>query len=234
MKNFLIIIDYVKTTTKLNWNEKAFISHILSFQLNDKECYESNTSISNNLGITVNVIKKMINKFNKLNNSFYNTIYPTNDSHIISIDIDKLNEFLSEPKEIKQRKKKPTSSAKANTEVLSNDNPISKPIPQQEEIVPQSEAKVSNFISSFINAIDDIPPQPKVEEIEDGILKEYKFYKNRLQDLFPKRRSKGEKIAEWECILYLKQSWDAGKITSTKQVSTESLNKVIDKFKKQV
>jgi len=144
--------------------EKIFISYIISFQANNKICYESNPSIAKHLGKSETIIKRNITNLKKYD--FFITEYPTSTTHILSIDIDKLNNFINED-EPKVSKKKPTSTAKANKEVLSNDIPVDEPTPQQEEIVAQSEDNIANWID-------------EEDEEEDEELKAHYLAKNGL------------------------------------------------------
>jgi hypothetical protein len=48
-RNLLKINSVLLADSKLKLIEKIFISHILSYQNNEKECFESNPSIAKNL-----------------------------------------------------------------------------------------------------------------------------------------------------------------------------------------
>jgi hypothetical protein len=61
-RNLLKINSVLLADSKLKLIEKIFISHILSYQNNEKECFESNPSIAKKFGVSKGVISKMITK----------------------------------------------------------------------------------------------------------------------------------------------------------------------------
>ncbi len=109
---------------------------------------------------------------------------------------------IKEIAELARKYERPTSTAEANIDDLSNDNSIEEPIPQPAEIVPQSEQKT--------HCLQD-------------------YAKDILGEL-AKRKANGESIDERKCLLYIRTAFDAGKIKKPSQLSIENINKVIDKF----
>ena len=127
------------SSTKLNFGQKLFISYILGWQNNGKVCFETNKSLANTFGLSIEGIRKLIRGLNTY--EFFNSTQSGiksnkenwSSTHTIKIDEKLLKEFLND------------SSTKQESniqqEISSNfeDNVINDITTQEEKISPKIE-----------------------------------------------------------------------------------------------
>ena len=113
-ENFIQINNYLLSSLKLTLQEKVFLAYIIGWQKNGKVCYETNASIGKQLGITKSSIRYIISSLNKFD-FFRSTQYgkkPEKGSytstHTITVDEDKLSQFLASPEIPTKNPKKET------------------------------------------------------------------------------------------------------------------------------
>ena len=59
------IPTHIKSSKKLNWNQKALLSHIMGWQRRNKSCRQSNLTVARELGISIDALRKIITGLNK-------------------------------------------------------------------------------------------------------------------------------------------------------------------------
>lgn len=161
--NFVKIYPEIESSKKLNSSDKLFISKILSYQDDNKNLvfFESTTTISENLGISIIGVKKMLERlsihewFIKQNDKLKNDYNKYNNKRYITINEELLCNWLKEPI-IQKEEVTPT-------------NVTEEPIHQAEEpIVPQP--KEYNHKEQFMELANDFVYSHKLENRIDDII----------------------------------------------------------------
>ena len=93
-ESFLKINNLLLSSVKLSSSEKIVISYILGWQLNDKDCFETNQSMAKKLGLKVRTLNTILRIF-KDDHKFLVLEYPTYTTRLISIDNEELDIFLT-------------------------------------------------------------------------------------------------------------------------------------------
>lgn len=142
---FTMINDNLLSTpvSKITAQQKIFISWILRFQKNGLECFATNKTIGETLGMTKDGVKSLIKSCSH-SFPFFTCTPSTRENgvpfHIISIDVEMLFKFISEDKPVTkiQRRNKPSTENKAPESTISTQDI---PEVQVEEKVSEIEEK---------------------------------------------------------------------------------------------
>ena len=123
--------DVLIQSTKLNSSQKLLIQLVLSWQGEEKQCFQTNKSISENLGLSIRGLDKIITSLNKL--TFFQSMKNVyNNGKLMTINEDLLFDFLNDGKvaveepvekqpEIKQVNEPVQPAAGVNTSYQLND-----------------------------------------------------------------------------------------------------------------
>lgn len=105
-KNFVQVNYDLLATTKLSSTQKLFISYIIGWQKNRKICKETNNNLALRFGMKYGGIRSVLTELNKFD--FFESVQKNYDGktstsgHEITVDVDKLNAFLTTETRIKK------------------------------------------------------------------------------------------------------------------------------------
>ena len=157
--------------SKITAQQKLFISWILGWQKENKECFASNKTIAETLGLSKEGVKSLIKSCSHSFPTFFDCTPDTRDNgvpfHTITINLEELMKFLIEGKPVNKikRRNKPstenkTTESNITTEVIEEDI--------EEEIESEIEYKeekydLFNLVRNYIT-IDDIDGVDKIKD----------------------------------------------------------------------
>lgn len=179
-ETFTMVDDKLLSTSisRITAQQKLLISWVLRFQKNKLECFASNKHIADTFGMSKDGVKSLLKSCSHSFPTFFRCTPDTRDNgvpyHTISIDLEKLLEFIDGdiPVAKIKRRNKPSTENKALETIISS----------QIIEADQVEMKVSEIEDNAANGSTEI----KLQELSLINIKELSDFKSKYNCFIPK------------------------------------------------